>query len=79
MKNKLYYFLFAMYIAMVVLILYINGVFTDEMTSSANLIINVGFLAVIGILFMISTVSFIRLNRCTDSLVCFRCLNKQVI
>ncbi len=69
MKNKLYYFLFAMYIAMVVLILYINGVFTDEMTSSANLIINVGFLAVIGILFMISTVSFIRLNRCTDSLV----------
>lgn len=69
MKNKLYYFLFAMYIAMVVLILYINGVFTDEMTSSANLIINVGFLAVIGILFMISTVSFIRLNRCTDALV----------
>ena len=49
--------------------MYINGVFTDEMTSSANLIINVGFLAVIGILFMISTVSFIRLNRCTDSLV----------
>lgn len=69
MKNKLYYFLFAMYLAMVALILYINGVFTDEMTSSANLIINVGFLAVIGILFMISTVSFIRLNRCTDSLV----------
>lgn len=69
MKNKLYYFLFAMYLAMVALILYINGVFTDEMTSSVNLIINVGFLAVIGILFMISTVSFIRLNRCTDSLV----------
>lgn len=69
MKNKLYYFLFAMYLAMVALILYINGVFTDQMTSSANLIINIGFLAVIGILFMISTVSFIRLNRCTDSLV----------
>ena len=69
MKNKLYYFLFVMYLAMVVLILYINGVFTGEMTSSANIIINVGFLAVIGILFMISTVSFIRLNRCTDSLV----------
>lgn len=69
MKNKLYYFLFVMYLAMVALILYINGVFTGEMTSSANLIINVGFLAVIGILFMISTVSFIRLNRCTDSLV----------
>lgn len=69
MKNKLYYFLFVMYLAMVALILYINGVFTGEMTSSANIIINVGFLAVIGILFMISTVSFIRLNRCTDSLV----------
>lgn len=69
MKNKLYYFLFVMYLAMVALILYINGVFTGEMTSDANIIINVGFLAVIGILFMISTVSFIRLNRCTDSLV----------
>lgn len=69
MKNKLYYFLFVMYLAMVALILYINGVFTGDMTSSTNLIINVGFLAVIGILFMISTVSFIRLNRCTDSLV----------
>ena len=69
MKNKLYYFLFVMYLAMVALILYINGVFTGEMTSDANLIINVSFLAVIGILFMISTVSFIRLNRCTDSLV----------
>lgn len=69
MKNKLYYFLFVMYLAMVALILYINGVFTGDMTSDANLIINVSFLAVIGILFMISTVSFIRLNRCTDSLV----------
>ncbi len=69
MKNKLYFFLFVMYLAMVALILYINGVFTGDMTSSTNLIINVGFLAVIGILFMISTVSFIRLNRCTDSLV----------
>ncbi len=69
MKNKLYYFLFVMYVAMVVLILYINGVFTENMTSSGNLIINIGFLVVIGILFMISTVSFIRLNRCTDSLV----------
>lgn len=69
MKNKLYIFLFFMYVGMVVLILYINGVFTGEMTSAVNLIINVGFLALIGILFMISTISFIRLNRCTDSLL----------
>ncbi len=69
MKNKLYIFLFFMYVGMVVLILYINGVFTNEMTSASNLIINVGFLAVIGILFMISTVSFIRLNRLSDSLL----------
>lgn len=69
MKNKLYIFLFFMYVGMVVLILYINGVFTNEMTSASNLIINVGFLAVIGILFMISTISFIRLNRLSDSLL----------
>lgn len=69
MKNKLYIFLFFMYVGMVVLILFINGVFTGNMESASNLIINVGFLAVIGVLFMISTISFIRLNRCTDALV----------
>ncbi|MBQ7774477.1 MAG: MotA/TolQ/ExbB proton channel family protein [Lachnospiraceae bacterium] len=69
MKNKLYYLLFVLYIAMVVIILYINGVFTGQMTGMSNLIINVGFLVIIGIMFMISTVSFIRLNRCTDALL----------
>lgn len=69
MKNKLYYFLFITYLGMVALILYINGVFTGEMTSTSNLVINVGFLALIGILFMISSVSFMRLNRCTDALL----------
>ncbi|MBQ9140728.1 MAG: MotA/TolQ/ExbB proton channel family protein [Lachnospiraceae bacterium] len=69
MKNKLYYFLFLMYIAMVIIILYINGVFTGQSTDPWNLVINIGFLVIIGILFLISTASFIRLNRCTDALL----------
>ena len=69
MKNKLYYFLFAMYIGMVILILSINGVFSGQVADTGNLIINVSFLVIIGILFMISSVSFIRLNKCTDALV----------
>ncbi|MBR4084111.1 MAG: MotA/TolQ/ExbB proton channel family protein [Lachnospiraceae bacterium] len=69
MKNKLYYFLFLMYIAMVIVILYINGIFTGQATDPWNLVINIGFLVIIGILFLISTISFIRLNRCTDSLL----------
>ncbi len=69
MKNKLFYFLFVLYIAMVVLILYINGVFTGHMTDAGNLIINVSFLVIIGILFMVSSISFVKLNRCTDALL----------
>lgn len=69
MKNKLYYVLFLVYAVVVAFILYINGVFTGEETSMVNLLINVGFLIIIGILFLISSVSFGRLNRCTDELV----------
>lgn len=69
MKNKWFYFLPVFYVAMVVIILYINGVFTGEMTSFSNLLINVGFLVIIGVLFVISCISFARLNRCTDRLV----------
>ncbi len=68
MKNKLFYVLFLVYIAMVAFILYINGVFTGEITSLSNLIINGVFLLIIGILFLISGVSFLRLNRLTDEL-----------
>lgn len=68
MKNKLYCFLFPLYIAVAGIVLYVNGVFTGEESSIVNLAINVGFLVVIGILFMISTVSFGRLNRVTDEL-----------
>lgn len=69
MKNKLYLFLFPLYLAMVGFILYINGVFTGNITSYSNLIINAGFLLVIGILFVISAISFGRLNRCSAALL----------
>lgn len=69
MKNKLYYTLFIFYVLVVAFILYINGVFTGEAASLVNVLINVGFLVIIGILFIISAVSFGRLNRCTDELV----------
>ena len=41
----------------------------DCLTSMTNLLINVGFLVLIGILFIVSAVSFGRLNRCTKELV----------
>lgn len=69
MKNKLYYVLFIFYALVVAFVLYINGVFTGEEASMVNVLINVGFLIIIGILFVISTVSFGRLNHCTDELV----------
>lgn len=68
MKHKFYYVLFPLYAMMLVFILYINGVFTGEVTSVSNLLINVGFLLVIGVMFVISAVSFGRLNRFTDAL-----------
>uniref|UniRef100_UPI004056B8F2 MotA/TolQ/ExbB proton channel family protein n=1 Tax=Acetatifactor sp. TaxID=1872090 RepID=UPI004056B8F2 len=69
MKNKLYYGLFVVYAVVFVFILYINGVFNGGDIGTVNLIINVGFLLVIGVLFMVSAVSFGRLNSCTDELV----------
>ncbi len=68
MKNKLYYILFLLYVLMVVFILYINGVFTGDVSSLSNLLINVGFLVVIGIMFVISAISFNRLNLFTEAL-----------
>ena len=68
MKNKLYYLLFLLYVLMVAFILYINGVFTGEVTSLGNLLINLCFLIVIGIMFVISAYSFGKLNLFTDAL-----------
>lgn len=69
MKNKLYYVLFVLYFAMTGFILYINGVFTGNVLSWSNVTINILFLLIIGVLFVISFVSFNRINACTDALV----------
>lgn len=68
MKRKLYYVLFFLYVIVVVFVLYLNGVFTGKWKSSINLIINIGFLIIIGILFVISAISFGRLSRVTREL-----------
>lgn len=68
MKNRLYYILFLFYFFILGFILYLNGVFTGEITSYENLIINLGFLLLIGILFLRSAASFSRLNQSTAAL-----------
>ena len=68
MKNKLFYGLFLVYVSIVVFVLYANGVFTGDIPSVSNLAINGLFLAVIGGLFLVSAMSFIRLNNLTDDL-----------
>lgn len=68
MKNKVYYTLFIAYFAVLLFILYLNGVFAGEITSYSNLIINIAILIVIGILFTISAVNFFWLNKCTGAL-----------
>lgn len=68
MKSRLFYGLFIVYAAMVAFVLSINGVFTGEIESVSNLVINGAFLGIIGILFVMSAVSFMRLNRLTDEL-----------
>lgn len=69
MKNKLYYVLFLVYVAVVMVVLYINGAFAGNITDLVNLGINGGFLIIIGILFLVSMISFGRLNRFTDELM----------
>ncbi|MCI8527753.1 MAG: hypothetical protein HFH82_01130 [Lachnospiraceae bacterium] len=68
MKNKLFYGLFVVYAIMVVFILYVNGVFTGNVTSVSNLAINGIFLAIIGVMFLVSAAGFLQLNRLTDDL-----------
>lgn len=68
MKNKLYYVLSPLYLIMAVFILYINGVLTGDVLSWSNVMINALFLLVIGVLFVISFISFSRLNACTGVL-----------
>lgn len=69
MKNRLYYMLLPVYLFVVGFVLVVNGVFEGQVTSVSNLVINLVFLLLIGILFLISFSSFFRLNRLTDKLV----------
>ena len=69
MKNTKHYLLIPIYIGTVIFILIINGVFSGDVTSVANLAINLGFLAVMGILLGISVVSFARVTQCTEELL----------
>lgn len=69
MRNKLYYLLFLVYIGVAVFVMLGNGIFTGNVESMSNLVINIGFLILIGILLIISMVSFSKLNRCTARLV----------
>lgn len=71
MKSRLYYVLFPLYAIVVAFILYVNGVFTGEDGSLVNLAINIGFLIIIGVLFLVSSISFGRLNGVTDELESF--------
>ncbi len=69
MKNRMYYMLLPVYLFVVGFVLVVNGVFTGQVTSVSNLVINLVFLLLIGILFLISFSSFFRLNRLTDKLM----------
>jgi len=62
MKNRLYYLLILSYIIVVGIILYINGVFTGDIPDRANLVINLVFLLIIGIIFAISIMGFMKVN-----------------
>ena len=68
MKNKSHYTLFPLYFGVLAFILYLNGVFSGDITSYSNLLINLIILLIIGILFIISSAHFARLNCCTNAL-----------
>lgn len=69
MKNKVHYFLIPIYVLTVIFVLFINGVFGGAVSSASNLMINVGFLVVMGILLIISFVSFVKVDHCIEELL----------
>ena len=69
MKNRMYFLLLPVYLFVVGFVLVVNGVFTGQVSSVSNLVINLVFLLLIGVLFLISFSSFFRLNRLTDKLL----------
>lgn len=69
MKSKVHYFLIPVYVLTMIFILFMNGVFSGEVTNTTNLLINVGFLVVMGILLLISYFSFVKLDHCIEELL----------
>jgi len=72
MKNKSYTFIWIAYVLVIVFILVINNVFSFGIERSSmeilNIILNAIFLLIIGVIFAISTKSFINLNKFTAAL-----------
>ena len=68
MRRNSYYWLFPLYLFMLVFILYMNGVFTGEIGSVSNFILNMVFFLIIGILMLISSVLFHRVNQASAAL-----------
>ena len=68
MRRKIHFLLIPVYVVTFIIILYINGVFTGEPGSVSNLVINVGFLVVMGILLMMSVKNFSVLLKCVKEL-----------
>lgn len=68
MKSRMHFLMFPLYVLTVIFVLYVNGAFSGQISSLSNLAINIVFLAVIGVMFLISEISFIRLNHCADEL-----------
>jgi len=68
MKSRLYFLLIPVYGVALFFVLYVNGVFSGQVSSVGNLVINIAFLAVIGVLFLVSIISFGRLQHCTEEL-----------
>lgn len=69
MKVRIYHVMIPIYVITFVFILVINGVFTGNSTSAVNLMINVGFLLIMGALLFVSLKSFQRVGECTDELL----------
>lgn len=69
MRNKWYFLLIIVYVLTFGFILDINGVLGADVVLTSNLVINVAFLLIIGVLFIFSIASFIRLNSVTGALV----------
>ncbi len=71
MKKNLYWIMIPLYFAIIIAVLFLNGIFGGAELLSANMLINICFLFVIGILILMSCASLRRLMLATDELISF--------